>query len=131
MNAQFGVTWGDPLLYDMVLNTDRISVESCVEQIRQMLGRPEFAETAESQALLADMALAARVRAALLDEEATRSIRITVEAHGGRVRLSGIVVDDDERTRAVDVARAVPDVGGVDDQLKSMAAAKKFPAARF
>jgi cytidylate kinase len=29
MQAQFGVTWGDPLLYDLVLNTDRISIESC------------------------------------------------------------------------------------------------------
>ena len=28
MHAQFGVTWGDPLLYDLVLNTDRVSVES-------------------------------------------------------------------------------------------------------
>ena len=131
MHDQFGVTWGDPLLYDLVINTDRISVDSCVEQIRQMLGRPEFAKTPESQALLADMALAARVRAALLDEEATRGIRITVEAHGGRIKLSGIVVDDAERARTVDVAAAVPGVSGVDDQLKSMAAAKKFPAARF
>lgn len=27
MNDQFGVTWGDPVLYDLVLNTDRVSVE--------------------------------------------------------------------------------------------------------
>src|SRR6476620_6642778 len=33
MNAQFGVTWGDPLLYDLVLNTERLSVETCVAQI--------------------------------------------------------------------------------------------------
>ncbi len=33
MHAQFGVTWGDPLLYDLVLNTDRLSVDSCVAQI--------------------------------------------------------------------------------------------------
>jgi cytidylate kinase len=33
MNTQFGVTWGDPLLYDLVLNTERISVDSCAEQI--------------------------------------------------------------------------------------------------
>ena len=31
---------GDPLLYDLVLNTDRVSVESCVAQIQQLAGRP-------------------------------------------------------------------------------------------
>ena len=62
MHEQFGVTWGDPLLYDLVLNTERISVESCVEQIRALLGRPEFAETEQSRALLKGMALQARIR---------------------------------------------------------------------
>ena len=33
MHEQFGVNWGDPLLYDMVLNTDRMSVDSCVQKI--------------------------------------------------------------------------------------------------
>ena len=42
MHQQFGVTWGDPLLYDLVLNTDRLTVESCVEQIRLLTGRPKF-----------------------------------------------------------------------------------------
>ena len=46
MHAQFGVTWGDPLLYDLVLNTDRVSVDSCVAQIQQLAARPEFQETA-------------------------------------------------------------------------------------
>ena len=27
MHAQFGVTWGDPLLYDLVLNTDVLPAE--------------------------------------------------------------------------------------------------------
>jgi cytidylate kinase len=131
MNAQFGVTWGDPLLYDLVLNTDRISVAGCVDLIRQAVGRPEFAETPESHALLADMALAARVRAALHDAEATRGIRVTVAARSGRIALRGIVVDDDERALSVGVAGSVPGVIGIDDELKTMAAAKKFPAARF
>uniref|UniRef100_UPI0035B01B4B cytidylate kinase-like family protein n=1 Tax=Hylemonella sp. TaxID=2066020 RepID=UPI0035B01B4B len=42
MHQLFGVTWGDPVLYDLVLNTDRLSVHSCVEQIRQLTQRPEF-----------------------------------------------------------------------------------------
>ena len=70
MHAQFGVTWGDPLLYDLVLNTERISVESCVQQIRALMRRPEFSETEASRALLQGLALQARVRAALKADEA-------------------------------------------------------------
>ncbi|MDH5539463.1 MAG: cytidylate kinase-like family protein, partial [Rhizobacter sp.] len=32
MQAQFGVKWGDPVLFDLVLNTDRLSVDTCVQQ---------------------------------------------------------------------------------------------------
>ena len=53
IHAQFGVTWGDPLLYDLVLNTDRMSVESAAAQIRQLAERPEFQETEASRAMLA------------------------------------------------------------------------------
>src|SRR5881397_1196855 len=65
MNELFDVTWGDPVLYDIVLNTDRVSIDSCVEQIRELCGRSEFAETPESHALLDNMALETRVRVAL------------------------------------------------------------------
>src|SRR5437867_13283839 len=78
MHDRFGVTWGDPVLYDLVLNTDRVSVESCVEQISRLTSRPEFAETPESLALLANMALEARVQASLKERAETRDINITV-----------------------------------------------------
>jgi len=48
MHEQFGVTWGDPLLYDLVLNAERLSVDSCVQQIKALVARPEFAETPAS-----------------------------------------------------------------------------------
>jgi cytidylate kinase len=130
MNDQFGVTWGDPLLYDLVLNTDRISVSSCVAQISQLLGRPEFAETAESHALLAGMALAARVRVALKDQPATSAIQITVEARHGRVCLRGIVLDAEERAQAEAVAVAVPGVNAVDNQLRLMSSPRRFASAK-
>ncbi|MDM0105386.1 cytidylate kinase family protein [Variovorax sp. J22R24] len=130
MHEQFGVTWGDPLLYDLVLNTDRISVQSCVEQISALVCRPEFAETAESHALLSGMALAARVRVALKDHPATRAINITVEANKGRINLRGIVLDDEERTQAESVAADVAGATGVDNQLKLMASTRRFASSK-
>jgi cytidylate kinase len=130
MHAQFGVSWGDPVLYDLVLNTDRLTVDSCVAQIRALAARPEFAETARSRALLANMALAARVKAALKDGAATADIRVTVEADHGRVSLRGIVLDADERAQTEAVTAAVEGVGAVDNQLRLMATTRRFASAK-
>ena len=127
MHAQFGVTWGDPLLYDIVLNTDRVSVESCAEQIAALSRRPEFAETEASRAMLENMAVEARVRAALRADEATRDVDVTVASDGGRVVLSGMVLDADELPAAERVAATVPGVAAVENRLRVMARSKLFP----
>lgn len=130
MHEQFGVNWGDPVLFDMVLNTDRLSVDTCVQQIKALLVRPEFAETEASRALLSDMALQASVRAALRAHEATRDVDIVIEGAGESIVLRGIVVSAGERTAAEQVAVAVPGVKAVDNQLRVMAMSRLFPSAK-
>jgi cytidylate kinase len=130
MNDQFGVTWGDPVLYDLVLNTDRVSIESCVEQIGLLASRPEFAETPESRAMLANMALEARVRAALKEHAATRDINITINARQGQVALRGIVLNTEERAQTESVAAAVAGVHSVDNQLRLMTSSRLFASSK-
>jgi len=122
---------GDPLLYDLVLNTDRVSVESCVAQIQQLAGRPEFEETEESRAMLADLALNAHIRAALKDHDATSNTNITIESHGGKVVLSGIVVNAQESAEAARIASTVEGVASVDSQLRLMAITRRFASAKY
>jgi len=126
MSELFDVTWGDPVLYDIVLNTDRVTIDSCVEQIRELCGRPEFAETPESHALLDNMALEARVRVALKENAETRDIDVTIHANQGRVALLGIVLSAEERERAESLVAAVPGVVGVDNQLRLMTISRRF-----
>jgi cytidylate kinase len=130
MHAQFGVTWGDPVLYDLVLNTDRVTVDSCVEQISQLVARPEFAETPESRTLLKNMALQARVKAALKEQAETSDIRVTVNANQGEVILRGIVLNSEERAQTEAVAAAVTGVTGVHNQLRLMASSRRFASAK-
>lgn len=130
MNQQFGVDWGDPVLFDMVLNTERVSVDSCVQQIKGLLQRPEFAETPESLALLRGMALSAHVRAALRGHEATRDVSITIEAQGGALTLKGIVVSDAERAAAGQVAAGVAGVASVNNELRVMSMPRRFPSVK-
>jgi cytidylate kinase len=131
MHQQFGVTWGDPLLYDLVLNTDRVAVESAVEQIRTLVGRPEFQETPVSRLKLANMTLEAQVRAALKDHPSTSDLRILIEANDGLVKLGGIVLRAEERTEAEQVASDVAGVKGVDSQLRLMVNSKRFTSAKY
>jgi cytidylate kinase len=130
MHDQFGVNWGDPVLFDLVLNADRLSVDTCVQQIKALLARPEFAETDASRALLRAMALHARVRAALRADEATREVNITIEGSDATVLLRGIVVNAAEKAAVEQVAATVPGVAAVDNQLRVMGPSRLFPSAR-
>jgi cytidylate kinase len=130
MHDQFGVHWGDPVLFDMVLNTERLSVQSCAEQIKGLLMRPEFAETDASRSMLQGMALSAHVRAALNANEQTHAVDIAIESRDGQVTLRGIVADDAEKTATVRVATAVAGVKAVDNQLHAMSDARHFPTHR-
>jgi len=131
MHEQFGVTWGDPLLYDLVLNTERLSVDSCVQQIKALVARPEFAETTASVALLQNMAVQARVRAALRADETTRGVDVTVESDAGKLVLRGIVADAREKDASAAVAAAVVGVVSVDNQLRTMAGSRLFASAKY
>ncbi len=121
MHQQFGVKWNAPVLFDMVLNTDRLSVETCVQQIKSLLGRPEFAETPESRAQLQGLALSAHVRAALRSHDETHGVNVTIESVSGSVKLTGIVLNAPEKAAAEQVAAAVPGVKAVVNQLRTMA----------
>ncbi len=130
MHAIHGVTWGDPLLYDLVLNTDRLSVDSCVDAIRTLAGRPEFQETPASQAKLRNMLTEAHVRSALRANDDTHDIRITVTCDDGKAELTGIVLSEAERALTERVAAQATGVTSVDNQLHIMARSKLFSSAK-
>lgn len=121
MKARFNVTWGDPLFYDLTLNTERVSIEGCVEAVVALTKRPEFQETTASAAKLANLAIAARVRAALYADPRTVDCHITLTSESGRLRLRGIVENDEARHACAEVARAVPGVDEIVNDLKNMA----------
>lgn len=131
MQQQFGVVWGNPILYDLVLNTDRLSIESCASQILNLASRPEFQESAASQAVLENMALEAHVRAALRGNSASHDVRVTIEANAGRIVLSGIVLQADELSAAEKVAAGVTGVVSVDNQLRLMANSKLYSSGAY
>jgi cytidylate kinase len=130
MQHQFGVTWGEPMQYDITLNTERLSVATCVEQVKQLLTRPEFKETPESHTQLVNLTLEYRVRAALRAHAKTADVKIVISANHGKLMLEGIAASVDERHAIVDVVTNVTGVKGVDNKLKVMKDAKIFPSSK-
>ena len=99
----------DPGLYELVLNTEKVSTETAVELIATAARRPEFATTEAGRQVVADRALASRVQVALATQPETRKYRITVEAQQGVVTLEATAALD----QAVEVARTVHGVRDV------------------
>jgi cytidylate kinase len=112
MRRHFDVQWTDAEHYDLVLNTKRIGVPECVSEVLTLSGSPQFAETDASRQKLADLALAARVRAALRRAPETREAHVHVSSQTGRITLSGASTTD-EMLAFVEVASAVPGVRDV------------------
>ena len=115
----FGVNWRDPEHYDLVLSTERLSVEECVDEIESMMKKGAFRETPESLRMVDDLALEWGVRSALRRDSRTADLSITVTASDGRVSLMGVADDEAESVAAGEVARAVEGARDVDNQLKS------------
>lgn len=111
MRRNFGLQWTDPENYDVVFNTERVSVNECIDEVTRLVRSDAFAETAQSRRKLADLALAARVRAALRLAPLTRDARVSVTSCDRRVTLTGDLGTD----ALLAVAEVVDSVPGVAD----------------
>lgn len=119
MRRHFDVHWSDSEHYDLSLNTQRVGVQECVDEVLALVRSAEFAETEQSRQRLADLALAASVRAALRTTEATRDLRVAVSCAAGRATLTGVVDSGEQRAACAQVAGAVAGVKEVADRLRA------------
>jgi len=115
----FGVNWKDAEHYDLVLCTERLSVDECVEEVEAVMKRPRFQETPESIRMVEDLATEWSVRAALRRDPRTADVGITVKGDGGVARLLGVVDSADQAAAVAAVAGGVEGVRSVDNQLRS------------
>lgn len=118
VRQMFDVDWTDSLLYDLVINTGAVGVATAVTQVVGLVGAPEFQVTEASRRLLADRALAARVRAILKATPGTAYVELDIRAAGGLVRLAGVVGSEAARDAALAVAREVTGVSEVSSEVK-------------
>lgn len=118
----FGVDREDSRLYDLVLNTERISTDTCARLVGELVGSPEFVETEASRAILADKALEARIRLRLGERftAGTGVAGIEVTARGGRIVLKGIAIHSSLADEAARIAGAVHGAKDVDNRIETV-----------
>ena len=124
MLQQFGVNWENPLLYDLVLNTERVAVAQCVEQVRSLVESPAFQESAGSRRALADLALDARVKSTIYDRFGIPThnliVNTKVDSSSGSVTLQGVAGSRDIIAEIGDIVAKVDGVENVENQLTQM-----------
>ena len=112
MRRMFGIDWLGSGLYTLALNTARVSLDDCVEQIARLAESPAFRETGPSKRALLDQIVLARVRDALDRRFGSGTKALGIEAHvsNGHVTLTGAMSDERPMVECVRLAR---DVAGV------------------
>ncbi len=119
IRRHFGVNWVDAELYDVVFNTERVSVDECVDEILKLVRSAAFAETRASHSCLTDLKLTALIKSALREQGSTRSVQISVESSDGAVTLRGIVDSASQRADVERTAQSVAGVNAVESRLRS------------
>ncbi len=110
----FGINWRDPEHYDLVVSTERLSVDECVEEVESVMRLPRFRETSESVRLADNLALEWSVRAALRRDARTAALKPRLVCNDGRVKITGGIDNAAEARDVEEVIAAVPGVNGVD-----------------
>src|SRR5258705_8785748 len=79
MRYLYEVDVRDPALYDLVINTEKLSIDAAVELVASALQRPELQTTPAGHQLVADRSLASQTQVALCTKPETRKYRVTAE----------------------------------------------------
>ena len=114
----FDVDWEDPQLYDLVLNTQKMKVETAIQIIVKAIEAPEIRERKkETEDNLTNLALLQKVEAALLDVLGIDIRHINIQVDQGVVILRGSAGSTKEKENCEKAVAAVPGVKKVENQL--------------
>ena len=119
MRYLFDQDWMDPLLYDVMINTQVFTREQACELIVQAAHAKELFEAHEqSLVILGNHILVRRAEEALLKAKQVNPRHISASVTSpGVIKLMGIVNSEKEKLAAESVVRAVPGVSDVDNEL--------------
>jgi osmotically-inducible protein OsmY len=123
MRASFNFDWHDPLLYHVVLNAGRVSVDACVGAVCELALAQEqqYQDDTATRTALADKLLETRVRATLVEHIGSAEMAaITLSAANGKIILAGTTSNGALPARAAKLARGIEGVNDIDNRIVSV-----------
>jgi cytidylate kinase len=118
MRFLYHVDLDDPFLYDLMLNSERLTVDAGVRIIREAL--QSVAPSPQSLGRVNDLSLAAQARARLLVDPRLRRLRLAVSAVGGVLTVGGMVDAEELRDIALRTVGGITGVAGVTNEIVVM-----------
>ena len=122
LRAYFNVEQEDAGLYHIVLNTERLSVDACVNAICKLADGPRFRDTFRSRSALANKLLEAKISSALVEHisVAMAPLGLSVSVDDGKVTLAGTTCSGSLRARAEKIAHASAGMLKIDNRIVSV-----------
>ena len=115
----FDRDWEDPLHYDLIINTSRLSEEMAINLICTGVQDKNLMEQkGTSKKILSDLILRKKTEIAILSTSAVEGHHLNIEAKNGIITLSGHVHGEEDRRTVLNAVRAVEGARDLVDQLK-------------
>jgi len=114
----FDRDWTDPLHYDLVINTQRLSEDKAVELICRGVKDTNLVEEKDnSKRILGDLILRKKSEIAVLSLHDVEAEHLLISSADGVVTLAGQLFSKDEQRSVIKAVKAVAGVKSVVDQL--------------
>lgn len=110
----YGVNWGDPSLYDLVINLEQMTIDTACHIISAAVHRRCFRLTQACRKALEDLALASKVRAELAIAPSTEGLELEATASDGVVALKGKLATAEQLPEVKRIALEIPGVIDLD-----------------
>jgi Cytidylate kinase-like family len=111
LRAYFDVEEEDARLYHIELNTERLSVDACVNAVCRLADGPRFRDTFKSRSALANKLLEAKISSALVEHisVAMAPLGLSVSVADGKVTLAGTTCSGSTLAASVEIERSERD----------------------
>ena len=108
----YGIDTTDPKLYDMILNINKLSTDDAADIICSAAALDKFKTTPESRQAMEDLALAAEVKAVLMNEKPAKEVtardgNLSVKVQGGMFEDAELAAMVTETVKTVDGVKTV------------------------
>jgi len=115
----FEEDWLDPKLYDVILNTDKLNIESAVKNVVEAAKSEEIRTCGlDSVELLGKLSLSRKVEARLMEAGVMSAALFLVAEKTDSIRLYGIVGSLEEKAQIERIVKGIREVKNIQNDLR-------------